>query len=94
MLPLLDSKVKAMQGMPRRHGGTHLLPCELPFMHLAGEHDHGIALACVLGVPEDAQFSRPRFALADLLHSLVHPQELMVSGQDLSGLTTGLIRAV
>jgi len=61
-------------------------------MHLAGEHDHGIALACALGVPEDAQLSRHRFALADLLHSLVHPHELMVSRQDLPGLTTGLIR--
>ena len=28
-------------------------------MHLAGEHDHGVALARALGVPEDAQLALP-----------------------------------
>jgi len=42
-------------------------------------------------VPEDAQLSRLRFALADLLYGFVHSQELVVSGQDLLGLAAGFI---
>ena len=60
-------------------------------MHLAGEHDHRVALASPLGVPEDAKFALPLLALEHRLDGEVDAEELVVAGKDLLCLARGLI---
>jgi len=60
-------------------------------MDFAGEHHHGIALSCALGVPEDPQLSMQLFALTDRFNGPVDSEELVIFGQDLLRLAPGLI---
>ncbi len=51
-------------------------------MDFAGEHHHGIALSCALGVPEDPSF-HALFALTDRFNGPVDSEELCILRQDL-----------
>ena len=61
-------------------------------MDLAGEHHHGIALSCALGVPEDPQLSMQLFALTDRFNGPVDSEELVIFGQDLLRFAPGLVK--
>ena len=51
-------------------------------MYFAGEENHGVAFACALCVPEDAEFAFAYFAVADGFNGAVYAEELVVAGED------------
>ena len=60
-------------------------------VHLAGEHNHRVALASPLGVPEYTKFALPLLALAHRLDGEVDTEELVIAGKDLLELAGGLV---